>query len=279
MPRILLVEDNELNRDMLSRRLLRKGFEVVMAVDGREAITRARSEAPDLILMDMSLPEVDGWQATRTLKADEATRAIPIVALTAHAMAGDRARALDAGCDDFDTKPVDLERLLGKIGALLSPARPAAPTQAVRQSVPARIERLRDILATVDEFCAQAAVPAPIAHDLRLIVEESCANVIRHAYADRGAGELTLELERSPWASRPAIRASILDQGIPFNPLAAPDPDLAAPLADRPIGGLGVLLLRRLSDEQHYGYDPARGNRLTLVRYLDGPGDPAARAP
>ena len=144
MPRILLVEDNELNRDMLSRRLLRKGFEVDMAVDGREAITRARSEAPDLILMDMSLPEVDGWQATRTLKADEATRAIPIVALTAHAMAGDRARALDAGCDDFDTKPVDLERLLGKIGALRSPARPAAPTQAVRQSVPARIERLRE---------------------------------------------------------------------------------------------------------------------------------------
>ncbi|THF84157.1 response regulator [Cohnella fermenti] len=115
MAKILLVEDNELNRDMLSRRLQRKGFEVIMAVDGEQGVSAARSEAPDLILMDMSLPILDGWAATRTLKADEATKAIPVIALTAHAMTSDREKALEAGCDDFDTKPVEWLRLLGKI--------------------------------------------------------------------------------------------------------------------------------------------------------------------
>jgi CheY-like chemotaxis protein len=119
VPRILLVEDNELNRDMLSRRLARRGYDVVIAVDGAEGVALAESATPDLILMDMSLPVLDGWEATSRLKAASATRAIPIVALTAHAMSGDRERALAAGCDDFDTKPVDLPRLLGKIEALL----------------------------------------------------------------------------------------------------------------------------------------------------------------
>ena len=125
MAKILLVEDNEMNRDMLSRRLVRRGYEVVVAVDGREGITQARAEAPALILMDMSLPGLDGWEATRELRADPATRSIPVIALTAHAMAGDREKALAAGCDDFDTKPIELERLLGKIEALLGhrPAR------------------------------------------------------------------------------------------------------------------------------------------------------------
>ncbi len=116
--KILLVEDNEMNRDMLSRRLIRKGHEVVMAFDGEQGVTMARDEAPDIILMDMSLPTIDGWEATRRIKADAATRHVPVIALTAHAMAGDRDRALQAGCDDYDTKPVDLERLLGKIEAL-----------------------------------------------------------------------------------------------------------------------------------------------------------------
>ena len=120
MAKILLVEDNEMNRDMLSRRLARRGYEVVVAVDGREGVAKARAEAPALILMDMSLPVLDGWEATRELRADPATRAIPIIALTAHAMAGDREKALAAGCDDFDTKPIELERLLGKIEALLA---------------------------------------------------------------------------------------------------------------------------------------------------------------
>lgn len=124
MPKILLVEDNEMNRDMLSRRLQRKGFEVVMAEDGGQGLDLARSESPDLILMDMSLPVIDGWEATRTLKADEATRGIPVIGLTAHAMAGDREKCLAAGCDDYDTKPVELPRLLGKMAALLGGAVP-----------------------------------------------------------------------------------------------------------------------------------------------------------
>ena len=119
MPKILLIEDNEMNRDMLSRRLQRRGYEVVIAVDGKDGVTKAQAEAPALILMDMSLPVLDGWEAARKLRATPATRAIPIIALTAHAMAGDRERALEAGCDDFDIKPIELDRLLGKIEKLL----------------------------------------------------------------------------------------------------------------------------------------------------------------
>jgi two-component system, cell cycle response regulator DivK len=126
MPKILLVEDNEMNRDMLSRRLERKGFTVVLAVDGLGGVEMAGSHAPDLVLMDMSLPVLDGWEATRRLKAAPATRHIPVIALTAHAMSGDRERALEAGCDDYDTKPIELPRLLGKIEALLAGTRGAA---------------------------------------------------------------------------------------------------------------------------------------------------------
>lgn len=120
MPKILLIEDNEMNRDMLSRRLVKRGYEVVVAVDGQDGVEKARVEVPALVLMDMSLPVLDGWEATRALRADPATRSIPVIALTAHAMAGDREKALAAGCDDFDTKPIELDRLLGKIEALLS---------------------------------------------------------------------------------------------------------------------------------------------------------------
>ena len=119
MARILLVEDNEMNRDMLSRRLERRGYEVIVAVDGEEGVARAKADAPDIVLMDLSLPGIDGWEATRQLKAADETRSIPVLALTAHAMAGDREKALAAGCDDFDTKPVDLPRLVDKIDALL----------------------------------------------------------------------------------------------------------------------------------------------------------------
>ena len=123
MPKILLVEDNEMNRDMLSRRLVRSGFAVVIAEDGRMGVEMARSEKPDLILMDMSLPVIDGWEATRQVKASAETAAIPVIALTAHALVEDRDKALAAGCDDFDTKPVELGRLLLKIQALLEPKR------------------------------------------------------------------------------------------------------------------------------------------------------------
>ena len=119
MPRILLVEDNEMNRDMLSRRLIRKGFEVDIAVDGRQGVEMGGAGDYDLILMDMSLPEIDGWEATRQLRARETNGRVPIIALTAHAMSGDREKALEAGCDDYDTKPVELTRLLEKMGALL----------------------------------------------------------------------------------------------------------------------------------------------------------------
>lgn len=119
MPKILLVEDNEMNRDMLSRRLIRKGYDVVLALDGQQAVEAATSERPDLILMDMSLPVIDGWEATRRIKAEPSTRSIPVIALTAHAMASDREKSLEAGCDDYDTKPVDLQRLLDKMTGLL----------------------------------------------------------------------------------------------------------------------------------------------------------------
>jgi two-component system, cell cycle response regulator DivK len=120
MPRVLLVEDNEMNRDMLSRRLMRRGFQVTVAEDGQAGVDMAATESPDIILMDMSLPVLDGWEATRQLKARQETQAIPLIALTAHAMAGDRDRALQAGCDDYDTKPIEFERLLEKIDRLLT---------------------------------------------------------------------------------------------------------------------------------------------------------------
>jgi CheY-like chemotaxis protein len=126
MPKILLIEDNEMNRDMLSRRLQRNGYEVVLAVDGQSGLEMSQTQAPDLVLMDMSLPVLDGWEATRQLKADAATRHIPVIALTAHAMSSDRQKALEAGCDDYDTKPIELPRLLSKIRALLSGGEMAA---------------------------------------------------------------------------------------------------------------------------------------------------------
>lgn len=119
MPKLLLVEDNEMNRDMLSRRLIRKGYEVVIAVDGAQGVALASEHSPDLILMDITLPVMNGWDATRAIKSDDKTRAIPVIALTALAMVGDREQALEAGCDDYDTKPVDLPRLLGKIETLI----------------------------------------------------------------------------------------------------------------------------------------------------------------
>ena len=119
MPKILIVEDNEMNRDMLSRRLERRGFAIVMAVDGQQGVDMAQSEKPDLILMDMSLPVMDGWTATRAIKDDAGLKSIPVIALTAHAMEGDREKAMAAGCDDYDTKPIELPRLLEKIGKFL----------------------------------------------------------------------------------------------------------------------------------------------------------------
>ena len=134
MPKILLVEDNEMNRDMLSRRLARRGYEITLAMDGQEGVVLARSVQPDMILMDMSLPVMSGWEATKVLKDDPQLRSIPVIALTAHAMSADREKALNAGCDDFDTKPIELEGLLKKIEALLKKNMEARPkSSAVTQ--------------------------------------------------------------------------------------------------------------------------------------------------
>ena len=123
MTKVLLVEDNEMNRDMLSRRLTRRGFDVVFAVDGKQGVALARSEKPDIILMDMTLPVLDGWEATRCVKADYATRGVPVIGLTAHAMTGDREKAIQAGCDDYDSKPIEIDRLIGKIERLIEAAK------------------------------------------------------------------------------------------------------------------------------------------------------------
>ena len=123
MGRCALIEDNEMDRDMLSRRLIRRGFPVVFAMDGQQGVDLARSERPDIILMDMSLPVIDGWEATRRIKADDATRGVPVIGLTAHVMSGDREKALKAGCDDYDTKPVEFDRLIAKIERLLGTAK------------------------------------------------------------------------------------------------------------------------------------------------------------
>jgi CheY-like chemotaxis protein len=130
MPKVLLVEDNEMNRDMLSRRLVRRGFQVLIAFDGEQGVQMAQTELPDLILMDMSLPVLDGWGATRKIKAETSTRSIPLIALTAHAMAGDRDKALQAGCDDYDTKPIELSRLLDKMDRLLNDRAGSTPANS-----------------------------------------------------------------------------------------------------------------------------------------------------
>ena len=193
MPRILLVEDNEPNRDMLTRRLRRRGFEVIAAEDGARGVELAASAAPDLVLMDVSLPVLDGWEATRRLKADPATARIPVIALTAHAMPADHERALAAGCDDFDTKPVELRRLLGKIAALL-PAGAAPVAAACASAYVAVFARpcagLADLAAVrgaVSDACAAAGATAQDVEALVLAVDEVSANVLQHGYGARGA--------------------------------------------------------------------------------------------
>jgi CheY-like chemotaxis protein len=290
MPRILLVEDNEMNREMLSRRLVRKGFEVVIAVDGLEGVAMAGAEKPDLILMDMSLPGIDGWEATRRIKADAATRAIPVIALTAHAMSDDRAKALAAGCDEFDTKPVDLARLLDKMGSLLGAAAgpaaanapstvavPAPPApQAATLTLPAVHASLPGFKTELEHFCMQAGVAAGVQEDLQVVLDEVCANVFKHAYPPGQPGMLRLDMrldtgcDGGPDRSRTlqALEVTFSDQGRPFDPLAKPAPDLSQTWEERPLGGLGIHLVQTLTDRQSYLYTEADGNRLTLVKRL-----------
>lgn len=265
MPKILLVEDNELNRDMLSRRLIRKGFEVVIAVDGLQGVAMASHEKPDLILMDMSLPGIDGWEATRRIKADAATKALPVIALTAHAMSEDRAKALAAGCDDFDTKPVDLPRLLNKIDQLLEGLSTISDTTlpAVSASLPA-------FRAALDATCAKYALSSELSADLQVVLDDVCSNVFKHAYPPDQPGVLRLSLRYLPSdAVKPAaLEINFTDQGRPFNPLAQAVPDILQPSEDRPLGGLGIHLMKQLTDVQSYSHSSLDGNRLSLVKRL-----------
>ncbi|MEZ5651262.1 MAG: ATP-binding protein [Burkholderiaceae bacterium] len=290
---------------MLSRRLSRKGFDVVPAVDGLQGVSLASAAAPDLILMDLSLPGIDGWEATRRLKADPATRAIPVIALTAHAMSGDQEQALAAGCDDFDTKPVDLVRLLGKIRHLLdngaqgtgtgTTTRPGDTTgtrtrTTTGTTVAAPHDRPAEILfdevlpaqraglaaarAALDDVCAKAGIASDIGADLHVVLDEACANIIAHAYAPALPGPLRVTLRVLPAivvdevALPAAIEIVVADQGPPFDPLALPTPDLGLPWDERPLGGVGVHLIRSLTDEQSYSHSEIGGNRLTLRRHL-----------
>jgi two-component system, cell cycle response regulator DivK len=305
MPKILLVEDNEMNREMLSRRLVRKGFDVVIAVDGLEGVAMASAEQPDLILMDMSLPGIDGWEATRRIKADAATRAMPVIALTAHAMSDDRAKALAAGCDEFDTKPVDLARLLGKMEALLGAAADtdadaaadagaatgasasAAPPLAVTEAhltLPAVHASLPGFKTELEHFCMQAGLDTRTQEDLQVVLDELCANVFKHAYPPGQPGLLRLDMrlvmqpESSAKAgavtgadssrSPQALEVVFTDQGQPFDPLAKAAPDLSLTWEERPLGGLGIHLVQTLTDGQSYQHSAVEGNRLTLVKRL-----------
>lgn len=277
MHKVLLVEDNDMNREMLSRRLLRKGFDVVMAVDGLQGLAMATSQRPDIILMDMSLPGIDGWEATRRIKADAATHDVPVIALTAHAMSDDRAKALAAGCDEFDTKPVDLPRLLAKMEALLNAtprassgsANPVATAPSLAPdtadiTLPAVAASLVGFKAELEHFCMQVGVPAAVQQDLQVVLDEICANVFRHAYPPQQPGPLRMRLRRR----EQALEITLSDHGRPFDPLARPAPDLSQAWDDRPIGGLGIHLIQSMTDQQRYRHSPDDGNELCLVKYL-----------
>lgn len=282
MPRLLIVEDNELNRDMLSRRLQRRGYEVLLAVDGGQGLAVARAERPDLILMDMSLPVVDGWEAVRRLKADPVTRPIPVIALTAHAMAGDEARARSAGCDDFDTKPVDLARLLGKIGKWLGevPLKipdtgnfvPAfRPPPAAELTVTATRESLAPLLEFTERASREMGSDSDTTFRVRLAVEEVCLNIINYAYQGREPGPIRLRILREP----AAVQVIVEDRGVPFDPAELAAPDLSAPAEARAVGGLGWHLVKQVMDEVHHDSPVEGGNRITLIRRLVAASDGA----
>ena len=255
---ILLVEDNEMNRDMLARRLAKRGYRVVTAGDGAEAVARARTAVPDLVLMDMGLPVVDGWEATRQLRADPVTRRVPVIGLSAHAMAADRDRALAAGADDFDTKPVDFAQLLAKIETLLARGR---PTEAAIER-PARLEELPALLKFLRARLTGAGAGDDVWQALRLAVDEAVSNVIAHGY--RGAAG-TIRLAVGVGDGRAVV--TVTDEAPPFDPALVPPPDLDSPWAVRREGGLGWHLIRSLVDEVHHRAGE-RGNVLTLVKRL-----------
>jgi CheY-like chemotaxis protein/anti-sigma regulatory factor (Ser/Thr protein kinase) len=261
-PTILLVEDNEMNRDMLARRLEKRGYRVVIAGDGAEAVARAQADVPDLVLMDMGLPVLDGWEATRQLRAGAATRRVPVIGLSAHALPADRDRALAAGADDFDTKPVDFAQLVAKIETLL--ARTAAPVAPAALERPARLEELPTLRAFLRARLTEAGVGEDVWQALRLAVDEACTNVIVHGY--RGApGSIRLAVA----VGEGRAVATVTDDAPHFDPAQVPPPDLDSPWSERREGGLGWHLIQSVVDEVRHRAVGERGNVLTLVKRLE----------
>jgi CheY-like chemotaxis protein/anti-sigma regulatory factor (Ser/Thr protein kinase) len=256
--RVLLADDNAVDRDMLSRRLARRGFEVLQAADGVDALAQARREHPDVVLLETSLPLLDGLALTRTLKTDPLTGTIPVLVLTAHALQQDRERAMAAGCDDFDTKPVELPRLLAKIDALI-----AAGGHALALT-PLSLDRLADIRSFLARSLTELGCASSI-DAFVLAVDEICANLVQHAEVGAYPGPTRVTVRRS---GLDAI-ITVEDRGRPFDPANAPAPDLTTAWEDRPVGGLGWFLVKQMVDELTYvSISDAVGmlNRLTLTK-------------
>ena len=264
--KVLLVDDNELDRDMLSRRLARRGFEVLQSANGAHAVEQARREHPDIVLLETSLPGLDGLSATRQLKADPDTRTIPVVILTTRAMQHDREQAMASGCDDFDTKPVELTRLLSKIDTLL--------TERVLALSPLSLNRL----AEIREFLSQSLTDLGCASSVDafvLAVDEICANLVQHAEVGDYPGPTRVTVRRSG----PDAIITVEDRGRPFDPVNAPPPDLTSDWEDRPVGGLGWFLVRQMVDDLTYvSSNVSDGvlNRLTLIKRNVATGGDAA---
>lgn len=258
--KVLLVEDNEMNRDMLTRRLIRRKYAVVTAVDGRAAVEAALTEQPDVVLMDLGLPVLDGWEATRQIKSDPRTASIPVIALTAHAMAEDRTRALAAGCDDFDTKPVDLARLCTKMAAVTARATGAESAPTFRAT---RISDLPNLANAVERACAGVNASAEAVGEVRLATEEVVTNILEHGYGGR-PGPVTVDISARP----EQIIVTITDEAPAFNPATVQAPELAAPAEDRELGGLGWHLAAQVMDEIGREGRAQGGNVFTLVKKL-----------
>jgi two-component system, cell cycle response regulator DivK len=265
--KILLVEDDALSREALSRILERRGYELLIAVDGQEGVQLARERSPDLVLLDLSLPVMDGWEVTRRLRADALTRALPVIALSAHALRGDRETALAAGADEFEPKPVDPARLAAKMDALLRerpPAAAAPPPAPAALSRPATLEHLGELVAFAVDAARAVGACDEVWHAVRLAVEEVCLNVMTHGYAGGAGGPLHVAVERRD----DALVVRIADEAPPFDPTRVPQPRLDAPLEEREPGGLGWHLVRAMMDEVRHEPAYPVGNVVTLVKRL-----------
>jgi two-component system cell cycle response regulator DivK len=258
-PRVLLVEDDALNREALSRILERRGYELLVAVDGAAGVQLAREGHPDLVLLDLSLPIMDGWEVARRLRSDDRTRGLPVIALSAHALRGDRETALAAGADEFEPKPVDVARLVGKMDALLG-----AQTPPAALTRPAVREHLAELVAFAVEAARAVGAGDETRHAVRLAVEEACLNVMTHGYAGRPAGPVSVAVERRD----DTLLVRIADEAPLFDPARAPRPRLDAPLEERGPGGLGWYLARDVMDEVRH--EPAHpvGNVVTMIKRL-----------